>query len=87
MKCPECQGSGRIPCDEGNAGPKYKDCPRCKGTGQVTSQIIHEAVCPNCGGAGRIMTGGGGTCTPEFDTCPQCNGHCKILVDEKGYPV
>lgn len=32
-KCPECNGSGRVSTDEGNAGPKYMDCPACSGTG------------------------------------------------------
>ena len=33
--CPYCHGTGRVPCDEGAAGPKYEDCTYCKGTGKV----------------------------------------------------
>lgn len=48
MKCPECNGSGRIKGpDDGNCSPLYVDCPRCNGTGQVpdplpsTSQMVN----------------------------------------------
>jgi hypothetical protein len=32
------------------------------------------AKCPQCGSALRVLSDGGGTCSPLYETCPTCGG-------------
>jgi len=54
-ECTTCHGTGAQP-------GSLKDCPRCRGTGEIRSSravggraMTNIAVCPDCGGSGRII--------------------------------
>jgi molecular chaperone DnaJ len=54
-ECPACHGTGAQP-------GSMRDCPTCRGTGEIRSSrnvggrsMTNIAVCPNCGGSGRII--------------------------------
>lgn len=48
--CPQCQGAGQVPEDQGFF-QVARPCPRCAGRGQVI-----EDPCPTCGGSGRTTS-------------------------------
>jgi len=63
--CSVCQGSGAKP------GTQLAQCQECKGSGRVQrvqqslfGRFTNIAVCPRCGGAGKIVT----------EACPHCYG-------------
>ena len=63
-ECTTCHGTG--------AQPGFlKDCPKCRGTGEIRSSrtiggrpMTNIAVCPDCGGSGKIIE----------RPCPTCHG-------------
>ena len=70
--CTLCQGEGA------ELGSGTQICPECKGKGEVIFQqgfigIIIRRTCPNCGGAGRIIT------TP----CKECHGRGQVKESKK----
>ena len=67
--CDTCKGSGAEP------GTSLTTCSQCSGSGAVRTvqrspfgQIVREAVCPQCSGAGR---------TPEV-ACGDCSGQGRV---------
>lgn len=63
--CADCKGTGA------KGGTAYKTCTRCGGSGRITTrqntifgQQVIQSVCPDCRGAGKIIT----------DTCKNCGG-------------
>lgn len=63
--CKSCGGTGA-------KNGSYETCPDCKGVGKTRQtqrtpfgQIVSEAVCPTCGGKGRIIK----------EKCTSCNGN------------
>lgn len=68
--CQKCQGSGEKP------GTKKTACSQCRGKGQVTvsSGFFHlTQTCPECRGAGKIITA----------FCPACNGQGRTKETRK----
>ena len=70
--CESCSGSGA------KEGSELVQCRQCGGNGSVRTmqrspfgQIVSEAVCPQCAGAGRV---------PE-EPCPDCNGAGRVRGD------
>lgn len=70
--CDSCKGTGV------REGTTPETCGRCRGSGKVRTQqstlfgqFIHENVCHDCGGTGKIIR----------DPCPDCRG--KGLVRQK----
>ncbi|KAL6557505.1 hypothetical protein OROMI_017855 [Orobanche minor] len=55
LACDTCGGSGVPP------GTRPETCKRCRGSGMVTSEqgpyMVFQSTCPNCGGAGKIVSG------------------------------
>jgi molecular chaperone DnaJ len=54
-ECPTCHGTGAQP-------GSVRDCPTCRGTGEIRSSrtiggrpMTNIAVCPECGGSGKII--------------------------------
>jgi molecular chaperone DnaJ len=73
-KCTHCDASGAEP------GSKIITCAQCNGEGQIKQvrrtmlgQIMTQAVCPTCNGAGQ---------TPETP-CSKCNGNKRLASDEE----
>ena len=72
VSCETCQGSGAAP------GTAPERCPRCEGAGRlqaisssVFGQFIRSHTCPECGGAGQILS------TP----CAECRGSGQTLEE------
>lgn len=64
-ECATCRGTGA------KNGTSVRTCPTCHGTGRVRTQtrtlfgiMENEAVCPECGGSGKVV----------LDKCPDCGG-------------
>ena len=67
--CDTCHGSGARP------GTKPETCSVCRGTGQQEvvqntpfGRIVNRRLCPQCGGAGRVVR----------DKCASCRGTGKV---------
>ena len=73
VSCKSCNGSGAA------HGSSYSTCATCHGAGQVTKiantflgQMQTSAVCPTCGGEGKIIT----------NKCNDCYGEGIVKDDE-----
>jgi molecular chaperone DnaJ len=72
VACPHCHGTGA------DGGTAFETCSRCGGSGVVYTvqntilgQMQRQAVCPSCGGSGRIVK----------TACPHCN-HGVVKTEE-----
>ena len=73
VSCPQCQGDGAKP------GSPRQTCSRCQGTGQVsqsTGLLKIFNTCPDCQGAGAIIT----------SECPACQG-AGVISEKKQIQV
>jgi len=73
VSCPQCQGDG------GKPGSPRQTCSRCQGTGQVsqsTGLLKIFNTCPDCQGAGAIIT----------SECPACQG-AGVISEKKQIQV
>ncbi len=73
VACEKCGGSG---AKDANA---YSSCPTCGGTGYVTrventffGRMQTQGVCPNCNGAGKVIT----------SPCEECHGEGTLRGQE-----
>ena len=73
VSCPQCQGDGARP------GSLRQACSRCQGAGQVsqsTGLLKFFTTCPDCQGAGAIIT----------SECPACQG-AGVISEKKQIQV
>ena len=73
VRCPQCQGDGAKP------GSRRQTCSCCQGTGQVsqsTGLLKIFKTCPECQGAGAIIT----------SECPACQGS-GVITEKKQIQV
>ena len=73
LSCNTCKGTGA------KGGSSYSTCSTCRGSGHVSrvtstflGQMQTTQTCPNCGGAGQIIT----------DKCPDCAGNGVVKGEE-----
>ncbi len=72
--CDHCSGTGSEP------GTGDETCPGCRGSGHIRraaqsffGQVVTTAVCPTCGGAGRILK----------HPCAQCRGQGRVQKSKR----
>jgi molecular chaperone DnaJ len=71
-RCETCRGNGAVP------GTAIVTCTRCGGAGQVQNvartrfgQLVRTAMCPDCGGAGRLAE----------SPCQDCDGRGMVASE------
>ena len=53
MKCPNCNGAGKVQVYNGEWGPQHDTCSLCNGWGKVNSHGRKWEVCYSCDGKGK----------------------------------
>ena len=78
MKCPYCDGKGRIYLYDPCRG-SWETCRVCKGTKVLKTRRLVRAKCPDCDGVGWLSTLGSMYQVGACEKCKRCYGAGKVL--------